>query len=524
MSLLSPQILRKLIVTHNLAPEQLETKTQREQRSLSVFSLIIISIFGGGSLSMIPLSYFTGQFGLLGVIPPTMICVGVSIFVNWASHYPNLVRFGSWLMLGCTTLSMSFYLIFFGPNQPMAGLFFLPIVMSLFLLPWYGTLLITMTGLAVTSLITLLEFQALLPLSGITATILTVIIWFFVLIAPTALGLYLLSQLNTSYKQATTQNNRISEAFRSVERKREMGQMVSTRIQSVSAELHATASQQASGSQQQVAAIQEITAFLQELSQTANEITHKAENINNTSTDVLVTAQQVIHTADLVKERGEEGLLAVNSTIAGNHRITALYQKMVEILERLENRSSQINQINQLIKDVSDEMHLLALNATLEAAGAGEYGERFGVVAREVKSLSNRSVKASKEVSTILGEVGGEIKIAVGAAGECQRETIAALGLAVKSGEVMNELLIAIEQNAKVGNWIEDSTNLMNNFTSEIVYATSQQYSGSKQAVDSLQEIGTIARQSATGSIQVITTAREMEEFSRELAETLAVT
>jgi methyl-accepting chemotaxis protein len=452
-----------------------------------------------------------------------MMGAGLNVFVNWASRRPKLTRLGSWLMLIYSIVTISSYLYSLGPAQPVAGIFILPIIMSLFLLPWYGTLLVTAAALLVTFLTTLIEFQPLVSFNGAGATILNLIVWVFVLTMPAALGLYLLAQLNNGYKQALAQNSRILEAWEKVENKRQLGQSVSARLQSVSAELNAASSQQASGSQQQVAAIQQITAFLQELSQTASEITTRGATINNSAENVLASARQVKQTTQIVTERGELGVNSVKRTINSNQRITALYQSLVQVLEELNERSFEIKRVNNLIKDVSDEMHLLALNAAIEAAGAGEYGERFGVVAQEVKSLSNRSIQASKEVTAILGQVSQQIEVAVEAAGECQTETRSALVVAQESGEVMNELIIAIDQSALEVAKIEETASEMGGLTQEITLATSQQYSGSKQAVETLQEIGTIARQSASGSIQIIVTAREMENFSQELVETLAV-
>ena len=515
-------VTKKLIVTQNLAPGQLETKFQREQRFLSVFSLIIILSLASGLVSILPLPLLTGQTDLFWIIPPSIFGIGLNIFINWASHHPNLTRLGSWLMLVYSSLLMSFYLYFLGPTQPVAGIFILPIIMSLFLLPWYGTLFITSVGIVATALAILIKFQPLVLLEGTSATTFNVITWVFVLTTPAALGLYLLSQLNNTYKQALAQNSRILEAWENVENKRQTGQSVSARVQSASAELHAAASQQASGSQQQVAAIQQITAFLQELSQTANEITTRGENINSSAENVLASARQVKQTTQTVTERGDQGLNSVNRTISSNQRITTLYQSLVQVLEELSERSFEIKRVNNLIKDVSDEMHLLALNAAIEAAGAGEYGERFGVVAHEVKSLSDRSIQASKEVTAILGQVSQQIVVAVEAAGECQTETRSALVVAQQSGEVMNELIIAIDQSALEVAKIEEAASEMGGLTQEISYATGQQYSGSKQAVESLQDIGTVARQSASGSVQIIATARDMENFSQELVETLA--
>jgi len=501
----------------------LETKSELERRYLGVFSLIFMLAALPALVAFIPIFLLTSQISFLYIIFLIAGAAGVEGLGFWIARYrPKWVRFGSWLLLSYIQILICLVSYLFGSRLPIGGVFLLTIFLSLFLLPWYTTLIFTLTGLAMSVIVIFVKYQPPIVLEGLAFDTVTLIVWFATLLLPGLMGLYLLAELTSSYVKVARQNKRLQETLEALENKRQMGQSVSSRIQSASTELHATATQQASGSQEQVASIHQITAFLQELSQTANEITHKAENINNTSTEVLETAQQVIQTSNLVGERGEEGLLAVNSTIVGNRRITELYQGLVEILERLENRSSQIKQINQLIKEVSNEMHLLALNATIEAAGAGQYGERFGVVAREVKSLSDRSIQASKEVSTILGVVGGEIQAAVGAAGECQRETLAVLDVAVKSGEVMNELLIAIEQNAQVAGRIEESTSLMNNFTSEIAFATSQQYSGSKQAVEALQGIGTVAHQNSSSSLKVTATAREMENFSQELVETLS--
>lgn len=139
------------------------------------------------------------------------------------------------------------------------------------------------------------------------------------------------------------------------------------------------------------------------------------------------------------------------------------------------------------------------------------------MVAQEVKALADHSIQASQEVTRILGYVENRIEQAFQTAESGYQETQAALAVAQGSGLIMRQLLTVIEQNNLEMERIEKAAGLMNTQTSEISLATNQQYTASVLGVEKLQLIGTIATQAASGSSQVSSSTRNLEDLAKHL-------
>ena len=222
-----------------------------------------------------------------------------------------------------------------------------------------------------------------------------------------------------------------------------------------------------------------------------------------------------------VKQLGESSAQAVYLTTQHNQQVNGFYDELRKKLGELEKSQAELKKVVRLIRELGDQTHLLSINAALEAAGAGEYGERFGVVAKEVRGLSDRSIQASYEVSKILGYVEDCIEGAATMAESGYQEMQIALAAAKGSGTIMNQLVVIIEQNNQEMENIEMAAVLMKEQAVEISQATNQQYSASMQGVEKLQLIGTIASQSSSGAVQVTSSTRTLEELARRLHLTL---
>jgi len=218
---------------------------------------------------------------------------------------------------------------------------------------------------------------------------------------------------------------------------------------------------------------------------------------------------------------GESSAQAVYLTTQHNQQVNGFYDELRKKLGELEKSQAELKKVVRLIRELGDQTHLLSINAALEAAGAGEYGERFGVVAKEVRGLSDRSIQASYEVSKILGYVEDCIEGAATMAESGYQEMQIALAAAKGSGTIMNQLVVIIEQNNQEMENIEMAAVLMKEQAVEISQATNQQYSASMQGVEKLQLIGTIASQSSSGAVQVTSSTRTLEELARRLHLTL---
>jgi methyl-accepting chemotaxis protein len=255
---------------------------------------------------------------------------------------------------------------------------------------------------------------------------------------------------------------------------------------------------------------------------TAQAIATKANGLSQLALEIKDSTGQVKDTVSEVRETGEKGATTVERTISSNQQVSNLSAGLKAMLINMEQQQGQIKEVVNLIKGISNETHMLSLNAAIEAAGAGEYGERFGVVASEVKALADRSRRASNTVSEILGQLEDQIEKAVGAAKESYQETQIALEAAQESGSIINTLVSNIYRNAQAVDQIEQIAVTMSTNVADIGRATDQQYNASGQALQTLQNIGVVASQNASGSVEVTKSAQVLEQLSQNLLETLA--
>ena len=173
-------------------------------------------------------------------------------------------------------------------------------------------------------------------------------------------------------------------------------QSSSVEVATAAGSVQRTSSELASASSQQAAAVVEITATTEELARTAGQIAR------NAATQAELAAQS--------EKAGDDGVTSVEAAVSG---VEAVRQHMEAISGRadtLGSRSREIYRILDLITEIAQETHILALNAAIEASAAGEHGERFSVVADEVRRLAERSRESVDSVRSHLDEFSGSIR------------------------------------------------------------------------------------------------------------------
>lgn len=168
------------------------------------------------------------------------------------------------------------------------------------------------------------------------------------------------------------------------------------------------------------ASIEEIAKSLKEVASGVNYISKGAEKtvasliqIDTSAAEIEGHTKEVAELSDEVAKEGEKGVKAVELTHAGMKKINEEVKQLAMIINELEQRSEEIGKIVNVINDVTDETTLLALNAAILAAQAGEHGRGFSVVAEEIRELSNRTNSSTKEITGIVSSIQGQIKKAL---------------------------------------------------------------------------------------------------------------
>ena len=300
----------------------------------------------------------------------------------------------------------------------------------------------------------------------------------------------------------------------------EENNQISRAVQNLASDLAAITDEQAGGANEQASAVAQVTSSMIQLRETATQIAHSIADVTGAVNQALASAQTVKEVTGQVAQVSDVGRQAVTASVSGIELVRQKIEKLNDKLTTLDESSQQISVITELITNIAKETHLLALNAAIESVSAGEYGQRFGVIATQVKELANRSLVAAARVRETLAEVQLSISTSVLAATEGEKETVSAVELAYQAGEAIERLgNVIITAQAGADNIVSRvaTTRLI---ATHIVLATKQQQSASDMAVASMQTIDILAREVASGSLTINEVVGVLQNLSARLGTT----
>jgi methyl-accepting chemotaxis protein len=240
-----------------------------------------------------------------------------------------------------------------------------------------------------------------------------------------------------------------------------------------------------------------MSAGVEQTASQAATVATAGEEMSATSSDIarncLSAADRARHSGDLA----QEGARVVERTVAAMQRIADKVRSSAGTVTNLGVRSDQIGEIVGTIEDIADQTNLLALNAAIEAARAGEQGRGFAVVADEVRALAERTTRATKEIGEMIKTIQKETRGAVAAMEEGVAEVERGTGEAAKSGEALDAIL---RQAAEVTDQI-----------GQIAVAAEEQTSTTGEIAGNIGRINEVITESATG-------ARDSAALANDLA------
>jgi methyl-accepting chemotaxis protein len=252
-----------------------------------------------------------------------------------------------------------------------------------------------------------------------------------------------------------------------------------------------------------------------ELALAAQAQSRDASSVTRSMADVAVSVRQVADGADRsakaarqvlqVASRGEE---AVRNSLASMQQIRAEVQTISKKIKSLGDRSLEISDIVNTIQDIAAQTHLLALNASIEAAGAGEGGLRFSVVADEVRKLAERATQATRDIGTLIKGVQVETQEAVVAMEAGTREVESGYEVSLKAEETLQE----------IGKISQSSAEL----AAEISQASQQQVRGAEAMTGAVQAIASAAVMTEQGVQQSRQNVEQLAQLAEELTAKLS--
>jgi len=270
-----------------------------------------------------------------------------------------------------------------------------------------------------------------------------------------------------------------------------------------------TSSQVASAASQLQATAEHIATGAEEVAAQAGTVATAGEEMSATSGDIAQNCQMAAEGAQLASQSARNGSEVVERTVKVMAQIADKVQETAKTVESLGARSDQIGAIIGTIEDIADQTNLLALNAAIEAARAGEQGRGFAVVADEVRALAERTTRATREIGEMIKAIQNETKGAVAAMEQGVRQVEAGTEEAQKSGQALQEILQQVNDVAMQINQVATAAEEQTATTGEIS-------SNMQQITEVVQQTSQGAHESATAAAQLNGNAEELQRLVRQ--------
>ncbi|MDR3579951.1 MAG: methyl-accepting chemotaxis protein [Oryzomonas sp.] len=235
----------------------------------------------------------------------------------------------------------------------------------------------------------------------------------------------------------------------------------------------------------------------------AETVATASEEMSATSSDIANNCHQAAESSNKASTTAQSGAVIVRETVEGMNRIADKVRSSAEAVEQLGTRSEQIGVIVGTIEDIADQTNLLALNAAIEAARAGEQGRGFAVVADEVRALAERTTKATHEIGAMIKNIQNETKLAVKSMKDGVIEVEQGTVGAAKSGQALE---LIMEQ-------INDVTTQIN----QIATAAEEQTATTREITNNIHAISETVHTSAQSSQVMSVSSSRLSQLSIEL-------
>jgi methyl-accepting chemotaxis protein len=261
------------------------------------------------------------------------------------------------------------------------------------------------------------------------------------------------------------------------------------RIATASEEFSATAAEQAQGAETQKDQTHQVATAMQEMSSTVQQVSDNSNKAAEASRNAADTARR--------------GGTIVEDTLTKMRAIADSVGQTAKKVQELGKSSNQIGEIIGVIDDIADQTNLLALNAAIEAARAGEQGRGFAVVADEVRKLAERTSKATKEITQMIENIQTETKSAVEAMQSGTKQVELGVESTTKAGSSLQEIISTSEH---VGEMVM-----------LIATAATEQASASEEINLNIDQIAKITQETATGANESAKAVHELSNLATEL-------
>ena len=252
----------------------------------------------------------------------------------------------------------------------------------------------------------------------------------------------------------------------------------------------------------------ELLGAAERQSKEIEETTAQVLQVSRSISEVSTTAEEGARVAQRSLAAADKGRVAVQSSITGMNDIREQIQETSKRIKRLGESSQEIGEIVELISDITEQTNVLALNAAIQAASAGEAGRGFSVVAEEVQRLAERSGEATKQIGAIVKTIQADTQDAVAAMEKSTMGVVEGAKLSDAAGQALSEIDFVTKNLAQLIQAISQATNTQANATTKVA--------------QNMQDILEITRQTTRGTQQAAGSIRDLAAVAQELKSSVA--
>ena len=238
----------------------------------------------------------------------------------------------------------------------------------------------------------------------------------------------------------------------------------------------------------------------------SRQIEEAGTTVQSMAQQMTESSERALHTAQVARrslESARKGADAVENTIRGMNAIREKIQETSKRIKRLGESSQEIGEIVELISDITEQTNVLALNAAIQAASAGEAGRGFTVVAEEVQRLAERSAEATKQIAAIVKTIQTDTQDAVGAMENATRDVVEGARLSDAAGQAL----------AEMGQVSMDAAHLIEQISTD----TQDHAAEAIRVAESMKDILAITEQTTHGTKQTAESVGQLADLAIEL-------
>ncbi len=239
----------------------------------------------------------------------------------------------------------------------------------------------------------------------------------------------------------------------------------------------------------------------------STQIATSAEELTQTVIDVARNASSIADSAKSTVEKAQEGDRIVEASVKEIREIATAVSGTSKVLESLHERSKQIGEIVKVINDIADQTNLLALNAAIEAARAGEQGRGFAVVADEVRKLAERTARATSEIGGMITSIQREVDESVGSMKGAITKVDTGVQLSTRAGQQLKEIVSSISD--------------LQGLVQQIASATEEMSAVAEGIGSDISSIAESSNDLSSGTIEIARSSSELAQIASTLKHTM---